>query len=84
MVLTALHPTQNDLRNKISASSNKGGPDHERKLAVRKELDALRAEQARLKGGRGKTLDQLKALQDALNRKVRGAGRWCKGRDSWR
>ncbi|GJN92764.1 hypothetical protein Rhopal_005802-T1 [Rhodotorula paludigena] len=69
--IDALQAKQNDLRNKISASSNKGGPDHERKLAVRKELDALRAEQARLKGGRGKTLDQLKALQDALNRKIK-------------
>ncbi|KPV72426.1 uncharacterized protein RHOBADRAFT_18227, partial [Rhodotorula graminis WP1] len=61
----------NDLRNKISASSNKGGPDYERKIAVRKELDALRGEQARLKGGRGKTLDSLKAIQDGMNKKIK-------------
>lgn len=64
-------PPQNDLKNKISASSNRGGPDHERKVAIRKELDALRGEQARMKGGRGKTLDQLKNMQDAMNKKVR-------------
>ncbi|BGP41768.1 multicopy suppressor of BFA (Brefeldin A) [Rhodotorula kratochvilovae] len=69
--IDALQAKSNDLRNKISASSNKGGPDHERKLAVRKELDALRGEQARLKGGRGKTLDQLRTLQDAMNKKIK-------------
>lgn len=69
--IDVLQAKSNDLRNKISASSNKGGPDHERKLAVRKELDALRGEQARLKGGRGKTLDSLKTIQDGMNKKIK-------------
>ncbi|GAA6030419.1 hypothetical protein JCM8097_009099 [Rhodosporidiobolus ruineniae] len=69
--IDALQAKQNDLRNKISASAPKTSPEHERKLAVRKELDALRAEQAQKKGGRGKTLDQLKALQEALNKKIK-------------
>ncbi|BGP56760.1 hypothetical protein JCM8202_004466 [Rhodotorula sphaerocarpa] len=69
--IDALQAKLNDLKNKISASSNRGGPDHERKVAIRKELDALRGEQARMKGGRGKTLDQLKNMQDAMNKKVK-------------
>ncbi|GAA5889184.1 hypothetical protein JCM8208_007796 [Rhodotorula glutinis] len=69
--IDVLQAKSNDLRNKISASSNKGGPDHERKVAVRKELDTLRGEQARLKGGRGKTLDSLKAIQDGMNKKTK-------------
>lgn len=66
-----LTPAQNDLKNKISASSPKSSPEHERKLAVRKELDALRGEQAARKGGRGKTLDGLKKLQEEVGKKVR-------------
>ncbi|GAA6048548.1 hypothetical protein JCM3770_006547 [Rhodotorula araucariae] len=69
--IEALQAKANDIRNKISASSSRGGPDYERKLALRQELDALRGEQARLKGGRGKTLDQLKTLQDAMNKKIK-------------
>ncbi|GAA5838678.1 hypothetical protein JCM9279_003825 [Rhodotorula babjevae] len=69
--IDVLQAKSNDLRNKISASSNKGGPDHERKVALRKELDALRGEQARLKGGRGKTLDSLKTIQDGMNKKIK-------------
>ncbi|GAA5968357.1 hypothetical protein JCM8115_006528 [Rhodotorula mucilaginosa] len=69
--IDAVQAKLNDLKNKISASSNRGGPDHERKVAIRKELDTLRAEQARMKGGRGKTLDQLKNMQEAMNKKVK-------------
>ncbi|KWU43483.1 hypothetical protein RHOSPDRAFT_19483 [Rhodotorula sp. JG-1b] len=69
--IDAVQAKLNDLKNKISASSNRGGPDHERKVAIRKELDTLRGEQARMKGGRGKTLDQLKNMQEAMNKKVK-------------
>ncbi|POY76529.1 hypothetical protein BMF94_0370 [Rhodotorula taiwanensis] len=69
--IDTLQAKLNDLKNKISASSNRGGPDHERKVAIRKELDSLRGEQARIKGGRGKTLDQLKNMQEAMNKKVK-------------
>jgi hypothetical protein len=34
-------------------------------------MDELRAEQAKGKGGREKTLEKLKQMQDALKRKVR-------------
>lgn len=46
------------------------GPHQERKVALRAELDSLRADQARLKGGRGKTLDQVKLMQDNVAKKV--------------
>ncbi|GAA5912237.1 hypothetical protein JCM6882_005204 [Rhodosporidiobolus microsporus] len=69
--IDVLQAKQNDLRARISSSAPKSSPEHERKLAVRKELDALRTEQAARKGGRGKTLDNLKALQDAVGKKIK-------------
>ncbi|BGP26134.1 multicopy suppressor of BFA (Brefeldin A) [Rhodotorula toruloides] len=68
--IDVLQAKANDLRNKISSTSVRGGPDHERKLAIRKEMDELRAEQAKGKGGREKTLEKLKQMQDALKRKI--------------
>lgn len=60
---------QNEVKAKISATSGKGA-NQDRKVALRAELDSLRAEQAKIKGGRGKTLDQVKTLQDNLAKKV--------------
>lgn len=65
-VLTA---KANDVKGRI-ASAGKGG-NNERKTALRAELDALRGEQARVRGGRGKTMDQVKAMQDALSTKIK-------------
>lgn len=31
----------------------------------------MRGDQARIKGGRGKTLDQVKALQEGLSKKIK-------------
>jgi hypothetical protein len=39
-------------------------------------MDELRAEQAKGKGGREKTLEKLKQMQDALKRKVRSVLRY--------
>ncbi|GAA5934527.1 uncharacterized protein JCM15063_004603 [Sporobolomyces koalae] len=60
----------NDLRNKISTSSVKGGPHHERKIELRKQLDQLRSEQQQARGGRGKTVEQLSTMQEALKKKI--------------
>ncbi|GAA5974514.1 hypothetical protein JCM11641_002067 [Rhodosporidiobolus odoratus] len=69
--IEVLQARQNEIRTRISTSAPKTSPEHERKLTVRKGLDALRAEQATKKGGRGKTLDQLKALQDGMAKKIK-------------
>ncbi|KAK4050344.1 multicopy suppressor of BFA (Brefeldin A) [Microbotryomycetes sp. JL221] len=68
--IDALQLKQTDIKNKIASVSGRG-PNHERKQALRQELDSLRAEQARLKGGRGKTLDQVKTMQDNVGRKIK-------------
>ncbi|ORY83535.1 hypothetical protein BCR35DRAFT_265213 [Leucosporidium creatinivorum] len=68
--IDALQLKSNDVRNRIAAVSGKG-PNHERKVALRAELDSLRGEQARIKGGRGKTLDQVKLMQDNVGRKIK-------------
>lgn len=44
----------------------------------------MRGEQARIKGGRGKTLDQVKLMQDNVGKKVSSlgaewSGRWIEG-----
>jgi len=58
------------LKNKISNTSIKGGPNHERKIELRKQLDDLRNEQSKIRGGRGKTVEQLGTMQEALKKKV--------------
>ncbi|KAM0790077.1 hypothetical protein ACM66B_005405 [Microbotryomycetes sp. NB124-2] len=68
--IDALQLKQTEVKNKISSVSGRG-PNQERKQALRQELDQLRAEQARLKGGRGKTLDQVKTMQDNVGKKIK-------------
>ncbi|BGP18049.1 hypothetical protein JCM10213_008415 [Rhodosporidiobolus nylandii] len=69
--IATLEARRAELTAKISATAPKNTPEHERKLAVRKELDALRAEQQAGKGGRGKTLDNLKQLQETMGKKIK-------------
>ncbi|GAA6062547.1 hypothetical protein JCM10212_004108 [Sporobolomyces blumeae] len=68
--IDSLQAKLNDVRNKISATSTKGGPHHERKIQLRKDLDAVRAEQQTQRGGRGKTVEQLAGMQEALKKKI--------------
>lgn len=42
---------------------------------LRTELDSLRGQQSNSKASRGKVLDQLKALQDGIQKKVRPLSR---------
>lgn len=62
--------SQNDIKNKISTTSVKGGPHHERKIELRKQLDEVRNEQQKMRGGRGKTVEQLSTMQEQLKKKV--------------
>ncbi|SCV73606.1 BQ2448_6036 [Microbotryum intermedium] len=68
--IEALQLKSTDVRNRIAAVSGKG-PHQDRKVELRAELDALRAESQKLKGGRGKTLEQLKAMQDGVSNKIK-------------
>ncbi|SCZ88835.1 BZ3501_MvSof-1269-A2-R1_Chr10-2g02685 [Microbotryum saponariae] len=68
--IEALQLKSTDVRNRIAATSGKG-PHQDRKVALRAQLDSLRAESQKLKGGRGKTFEQLKAMQDGLSNKIK-------------
>jgi hypothetical protein len=60
---------QNAVKDKI-ALTNKDGPNADRRKALRAELDGLRDQQSVGKNSRGKTLDQVKSLQDSVAKKV--------------
>ncbi|KAK4703567.1 hypothetical protein P7C70_g2653, partial [Phenoliferia sp. Uapishka_3] len=68
--IDALQAKNNDVKNRIAATSGKG-PNNDRKVQLRAELEALRGDQARIKGGRGKTMDQVKAMQEGLSKKIK-------------
>ncbi|GAA5906480.1 Bfr1p [Sporobolomyces salmoneus] len=68
--IDSLQTKLNDLKNKIQNSSLKGGPNHERKIELRKQLDELRNEQGKVRGGRGKTVEQLGTMQEGLKKKI--------------
>ncbi|KAH9936954.1 hypothetical protein B0H21DRAFT_58477 [Amylocystis lapponica] len=58
------------VRDKISLSS-KSGPGNDRRTALRAELDGIRGQQSNSKAARGKVFDQLKALQDGVQKRIK-------------
>lgn len=58
------------VKEKISLIS-KSEPGNDRRNMLRTELDSLRGQQSNSKASRGKVLDQLKALQDGIQKKVK-------------
>lgn len=60
---------QTAVRDKISLFT-KTGPENDKRNILRAELDSIRDQQMANKNSRGKTLDQIKALQDGIQRKV--------------
>ena len=50
--------------------ATKGGNGNERRNMLRAELDSLRDKQAGNKSSRGKVLDQIKAYQENIQKKV--------------
>lgn len=61
--------SQGTIREKISLATKPAGND--RRNALRTELESIREQQSSSKTSRGKVLDQLKALQDGIQKKVR-------------
>ena len=61
--------SQGTLREKISLATKPSGND--RRNTLRAELDSIREQQSSYKNSRGKILDQLRALQDGIQKKVR-------------
>ncbi|KZT39614.1 hypothetical protein SISSUDRAFT_1032502 [Sistotremastrum suecicum HHB10207 ss-3] len=68
--IDALQAKINAVKEKISLAS-RDGPGAERRKALRAELDGIRGEQANIKGSRGKQLDQIKALQEDVAKKIK-------------
>jgi hypothetical protein len=48
----------------------KGGAGNEKRNALRAELDSIRGEQSSNKSSRGKVLDQLKSINEGVQKKV--------------
>ncbi|CAE6455455.1 unnamed protein product [Rhizoctonia solani] len=53
------------------ASLGKGGPANERRNELKAELDTIRSQQAGTKADRSRILDELKALQDENQKKIK-------------
>ncbi|KAF9009050.1 hypothetical protein BDQ17DRAFT_1349438 [Cyathus striatus] len=58
------------VRDKISLAT-KSGSGNDRRNALRAELDGIRDQQASIKASRGKIHDQMRALQDTIQKKAK-------------
>ncbi|KAJ3510988.1 hypothetical protein NLJ89_g4362 [Agrocybe chaxingu] len=58
------------VRDKI-ALATKSGPGNDRRNALRSELDGIREQQSFNKNSRGKIVDQIKSLQDGIQKKIK-------------
>ncbi|TFK43524.1 hypothetical protein BDQ12DRAFT_675119 [Crucibulum laeve] len=68
--IDALQAKLNVVRDKISLAT-KGGSGNDRRSTLRAELDGLRDKQSTIKSSRGKIQDQVKALQDGIQKKIK-------------
>ncbi|KAF8076396.1 hypothetical protein FPV67DRAFT_1573622 [Lyophyllum atratum] len=68
--IDALQVKLSAVRDKISLAT-KSGPGNDRRAALRTELDGIRGQQSNNKMSRGKAIDQVKALQDGIQKKVK-------------
>lgn len=62
---------QDAVRSRISLGSSPGSND--RRTVIKAELDALRGEQGKFKADRGRTLDEVKRLQENVQKKIKDA-----------
>ncbi|KAI0722942.1 hypothetical protein C8Q76DRAFT_721054 [Earliella scabrosa] len=68
--IDALQIKLNAVKEKL-ALNQKGGPGNERRNALRAELDSIRGQQSTSKLARGKVIEQLKTLQEGIQKKVK-------------
>ncbi|KIJ56667.1 hypothetical protein M422DRAFT_57342 [Sphaerobolus stellatus SS14] len=66
--IEAVQVKLNAVKEKI-ASVGKNGPGNDRRNAIRAEMDSIRAQQSTGKLGRGKLLDQMKAIQEGVQKR---------------
>ena len=58
------------MREKINLATKPGG-NNDKRNALRAELDAIRDQQSMTKQSRAKVFDQLKVIQESVQKKVR-------------
>ncbi|KAJ3785472.1 hypothetical protein GGU10DRAFT_387452 [Lentinula aff. detonsa] len=68
--IDALQVKLSAAKDKISLA-NKGGAGNERRNALKAELDQSRGEQSNNKTSRGKVLDQIKAYDESIKKKIK-------------
>lgn len=59
------------MRSRIALASSPGSND--RRTTIKAELDSLRTEQGKYKGERQKTLEEVKRLQEGVQKKIKDA-----------
>ncbi|TFK55712.1 hypothetical protein OE88DRAFT_651863 [Heliocybe sulcata] len=69
--IDAVQVKLNAIKDKIGLASNRPNGANDRRTQLRSELDSLRSQQGGNKAARGKVLDQLKSLQDGVQKKVK-------------
>jgi len=68
--IDTLQAQMTTVRDKIGFAT-KSGPGNDRRNALRAELDSIRDQQSTNKHARGKLLDQIKAIQDGIQKKTK-------------
>jgi len=68
--IDALQAQLSAVRDKIGFAT-KSGPGNDRRNVLRAELDSIRDQQSTNKHSRGKMLDQIKAIQDGISKKIK-------------
>jgi len=68
--IEALQVKVSAVKDKINLTS-KNGPGNDRRVELRAQLDSVRGQQSTSKVARGKVFDQLKSIQDGIQKKVK-------------
>ncbi|KAI0776089.1 hypothetical protein BD413DRAFT_610779 [Trametes elegans] len=68
--IDAVQAKLSEVKEKISLTS-RSGPGSERRNALKAELDGIRGQQSTNKLSRGKVFDQLKSIQDGVQKKIK-------------
>ncbi|KAG6821273.1 hypothetical protein H0H93_002383 [Arthromyces matolae] len=69
--IDALQTRLSSVKEKISLATKSGGPGSDRRTALRAELESIRGQQSTNKSSRGKILDQIKTIQDGVQKKIK-------------
>ncbi|KAF6762118.1 nuclear segregation protein Bfr1 [Ephemerocybe angulata] len=69
--IDALQVKLSAVRDKINLASGNSGPGNDRRKELRDELESIRGQQSQNKQSRGKVFEQMKALQENVQKKIK-------------